>query len=180
VIRKNYPIFNSISFYSHSNFALAIIEDLGPSGSISKELILSREQFYINILFSKYKNQILNLSPNAGSTKGYKHKAEFGIKRIGSLNPMFKRKKSIEFINMQKRDKFGINNPQFGIKKTPETIAKLIKLVYVYNSLDMSFIGEFVTVKCFKYFKMGKDTLKKYIINGLPFKGKIFNRKKLH
>jgi hypothetical protein len=93
---------------------------------------------------------------------------------------MFGEKKSKEFINMQIRNKFGINNPQFGVTKTPETIAKITKLVFVYNYLDMSFIGQFSTVNCSKEFKMGKNTLSKYIINGLPYKGKIFSRKKLH
>jgi hypothetical protein len=93
---------------------------------------------------------------------------------------MFQRTKSQEFINMQIRDKFGVNNPQYRVIKTPETIAKLTKLVYVYNSLDMSFIGVFSTVNCSKEFKMGKDTLTKYILKGLPYKGKIFSRKKLH
>jgi group I intron endonuclease len=180
VLRKNYPIYNNLSFYGHFNFALAILEDLGVSGSISKELILSREQIYLDNLFNNYKNKLINLSPNAGSTKGYKHTPEFSIKRSGVLNPMFAKNKSPEFIKMQIRDKSGINNPQYRVVKTPETIAKLTKLVYVYNFLDMSLIGQFSTVNCLKEFKMGTDTLKKYIINGLPFKGKIFSRKKLH
>ncbi len=75
ILRKNYPIYNNLSFYGHSNFNLAILEDLGPSGFISKNLIITREQFYLDILFSKYKDKLINLSPNAGSTKGYKHKA---------------------------------------------------------------------------------------------------------
>jgi group I intron endonuclease len=172
-------IYKNLTFYGHSNFALAILEDLGVSGSISKELIISREQFYLNILFSNHKDKVLNLSPNAGSTKGYKHKPEFSIKRSGVLNPMFGKDKSPEFIKMQIRDKSGVNNPQYRVIKTPETIAKLTKLVYVYNYLDLSFIGQFSTVNCSKEFKMGKDTLTKYIINGLPFKGKIFSHNKL-
>lgn len=44
----------------------------------------------------------------------------------------------------------------------------------------MSFIGVFPTVKCSKHFKMGKDTLTKYIKNGLSYKGKVFSRKILH
>jgi hypothetical protein len=44
----------------------------------------------------------------------------------------------------------------------------------------VSFIGEFSTVKCSKHYNMGKDTLTKYIKNGLPFKGKIFSREKFH
>ena len=65
-------------------------------------------------------------------------------------------------------------------KKSLFTLAKLIKLVYVYNFEDGTFIGIFSTVICSKHFKMGKDTLNKYINNGLPLKGKIFSRNKLH
>jgi hypothetical protein len=72
------------------------------------------------------------------------------------------------------------NNKISPLPKGGDIIAKLTKLVYVYNSLDMSFIGEFSTINCSKEFKMGKDTLTKYIKNGLPYKGKIFSRNKLH
>jgi group I intron endonuclease len=180
VLRRNYPIYNNLNYYGHNNFALAVLEDLGESGSINKNLIIQREQYYIDILFKKYKNKIINLSPSAGSTKGYKYKIEFGINRSGSKNPMFGKIKSQEFINMQLRDKFGFKNPQYGVIKSQDTIAKLTKLVYVYNSSDMSFIGEFSTINCSKEFKLGKDILSKYIKNRLSFKGKIFSRNKLH
>jgi hypothetical protein len=45
---------------------------------------------------------------------------------------------------------------------------------------NMIFIGEFSTVNCSKEFNMEKNTLRKYIKNGLPFKGKLFSRNKLH
>jgi hypothetical protein len=90
------------------------------------------------------------------------------------------RKFSPKFIEMQKRNKIGVNNPQFGVIKSSETIAKLTKLVYVYNSVDMFYIGSYSTVQCSKEFNMGKDTLSKYLLNGFPFKGKIFSRVKLH
>lgn len=93
---------------------------------------------------------------------------------------MYGREKSPEFLDMQTRDKSGGNNPLYGKKKSASTVAKLTKLVYVYNSEDMSFIGEFSTVNCSKEFKMGKDTLTKYIKNGLPFKGRLFSKKILH
>ena len=35
-------------------------------------------------------------------------------------------------------------------------------------------------VKCSKTFKLGKDTLSKYIKLGIPFKGKLYSRTKLH
>lgn len=42
----------------------------------------------------------------------------------------------------------------------------------------MSLIGQYSTVNCSRQFKMGKDTLTKYIKSGLPYKGKIFSREK--
>ena len=41
---------------------------------------------------------------------------------------------------MQNRDKSGILNPQFGIKKSTETLAKLTKLVYVYDYFTKNLI----------------------------------------
>jgi group I intron endonuclease len=131
------------------------------------------------MLFENYSNLILNLSKVAGSTKGYKHKLEFGLNRKGHLNPMYGLNKSKEFLEMQNKNKKGKNNPLFGKIKSPSTLAKITKIVYVYNCLDMSLIGEFSTVNCSRKFKMGKDTLTKYIKNGLPYKSKIFSRKRL-
>nr|YP_009558606.1 hypothetical protein [Capillidium heterosporum]AZZ06706.1 hypothetical protein [Capillidium heterosporum] len=86
VIKRNLPIYNSISYYTQNNFILLILEDLGKTGSVKKEYLLSREQIYLDLLFSKYKNLSLNNSPTAGSTLGLKQKAEFGIKRRGESN----------------------------------------------------------------------------------------------
>lgn len=180
VLKRKYPIYYNINYYGIHNFALAILEDLGPSGNVTKEFILSREQYYLDTLFHHYPNLIINLSKVAGSTKGYKHMPEFGLNRKGCLNPMYSRVKSKEFIEMQNRDRSGINNSIFGKTKSPSTIVKRTKLVYVYNCLDMSLIGEFSTVKCSKQFKMGKDTLTKNIKSGVPYKGKIFSRIKLY
>ena len=179
-LRRNFPIYHNINYYGIHNFALAILEDLGTSGYVTKEFILSREQHYLDMLFINYPQLVINLAKIAGSTKGYKHKPEFGLNRSGQLNPMFERVKSKEFLEMQNRDRSGSNNYLYGKFKTSSTIAKITKLVYVYNSSDMSFIGEFSTVNCSKKHNMGKDTLTKYIKNGLPFKGKIFSRIKLH
>lgn len=174
------PIYNSLSYYTQNNFILFILEDLGKTGSISKEFMLSREQLYLDLLFSNYSSLNLNNSPTAGTTLGFKHNPEFGLKRSGNLNPMAGRRFSPEFIEMQKRNKVGANNPQFGVIKSPATIAKLTKLIYVYNFISRSHIGSYSTVQCSKEFNMGRDTLSKYLLNGLSYKGKIFSRVKLH
>ena len=179
VLRRKYPLYYNINYYGMHNFAIAILEDLGTSEEVTKEFILSREQHYLDILFNKYPDLVINLSKVAGSTKGYKHRPELSLNRLGNLNPMYGRIKSKEFIEMQYKDRSGNKNPLFGKTKSPSTIAKITKLVYVYNCLDMSLIGEFSTVNCKKQFKLGVDTLTKYIKNGLPYKGKIFSSRAL-
>ena len=185
VISRKFPIYNSFRVYGHNNFCLAILEDLGPLKNLSKEFILEKEQFYLNIIFSKYSNRKLNLSPTAGTTLGFKHTLNFKLNRSGKLNPMFGKILSSEFLSMQarhflsEREKKGRKNPMFGIVKSPTTIAKLQKLVYVYEAETRKFIGVFPTVKCSKQFKMGKDTLTKYINTNIPFKGKIFSHVQL-
>lgn len=149
--------------------------------------MLEREQFYLNILFNQKKENsslaILNLAPTAGNTLGFKHSEKFKLNRSAELNPMYGKEFSPEFLNMQTRNKEGKNNPMYGIKKSALTIAKLQKLVYVYDYNTNKLIGIYPTVKCSKEFKIGKDTLTKYLNNEgstRPYKNKIFSRIKLH
>ena len=179
VLKRNLLIYNNLKKYGHNNFMLIILEDLGSTGSVTKNFMLDREQFYLNILFSKYPQCGLNNSPTAGSTLGFKHTDKFKFNRSGKLNPMYGKIFSTEFIKMQVRNKAGIKNPQYGIKKSTSTIAKLTKLVYVYDYETKNLIGTYSTVQCSKHFKMGKDTLTKYSENGQPYKNKLFSRKKL-
>ena len=180
VLKRNFPVYNSLIKYGHNNFMLLILEDLGATGSVTKKYLLDREQYYIDILFNKYKNQKLNISPSAGTTLGLKHTKEFKLNRTGKLNPMYGKSYSKEFINMQIRDKRGKNNPMYGLKKTAITIEKITKKVYVYDYETKILIGIFSTVECAKFFKIGKDTLTKYLKNGLPYKNKLFSRIKLY
>jgi hypothetical protein len=83
ILTRNLPIYNNLNKYGHNNFILAILEDLGSTGSVTKSYILNREQFYLDILFSKYSMLKLNYSPTAGSTLGFKHKEEFRLNRSG-------------------------------------------------------------------------------------------------
>jgi hypothetical protein len=86
---------------------------------------------------------------------------------------------SSEFLYMQNRAKKGKNNPMYGLKKSANTISKLQKLVYVYDYESKTLIGTYPTVECSKIFKMGKDTLSRYLKNGLPYKNHLFSRIKL-
>ena len=179
-LQRNFPIYNSLLYYTHNNFALAILENLGKTGSVTKEYMLSREQYYLDIIFNYDKDMIMNNSPTAGTTLGFKHKPGFRLNRLGSLNPMSGKTFSPEFIAMQKKNKIGINNPNYGKQKSAITLSKITKLVFVYNSKDLSHLGTYSTVECSKFFKIGKDTLQKYILSGKPYKDKLFTRIKLH
>lgn len=88
---------------------------------------------------------------------------------------MYNKEKSKEFIYMQKKDKSGANNPQFGVIKSQATIEKLSKFIYVYKNNE--YLGKFKTVECKKTFKMGIDTLKKYKDSNKPYKDMLFYSK---
>lgn len=189
VLLRNLPVYNNLKKYGHNNFCLAILEDLGSLQQVSKKFILEREQYYLNILFTKFLDRKLNISPTAGTTLGLKHSAKFKLNRKGKLNPMSGKifscacyaspRGTTEFVLMKTKDRKGKNNPMFGVVKSPATRAKLQKLVYVYEAETLKKIGVFSTVNCSKQFKLGKDTLTKYLNSKLPFKGKIFSRVQL-
>jgi hypothetical protein len=53
--------------------------------------VLLLEQIYLDLLFKIYPLLTLNnysLKATAGSTLGFKHSTDFGLKRSGNLNPM--------------------------------------------------------------------------------------------
>lgn len=174
---RNRPIYNSISKYTHKNFMLYILEDLGITGSVTKKEMLLREKFYLDIIFALGKNRIYNYSPTAGTTLGYKHSLKFIEARKGKGNPMYGRTFSPVFLAMQKQSKVGHLNPQFGRPPSPLTLDKLRKMIYVYDFYTKTFIGSYPTVKCSSHFAMGKDTLTRCLNSGNPFKGLIFLRK---
>jgi group I intron endonuclease len=180
VLNRNLAIYNNLNKYGHNNFILIILEDLGITGKVSKNFMLEREQYYLDIIFNNYSCLKLNNSPTAGNNLGFKHKKEFKMNRSGQLNPMYGKTFSTEFLKMQTCNKTGIYNPNYGNKKSVKTLSKITKLIYVYEYTSKNYIGQYSTVQCSKEFKMGKDTLTKYLKNGLPFKNKIFSRIKLY
>jgi hypothetical protein len=131
------------------------------------------------MLFKEYPNLTLNLSITAGNNQGMKHSKDFSINRSGALNPMFGIAKSPEFIHMQTRDKRGVNNPQYGVIKTTDTIDKLTKYISVYDATTNTLLGTYSTVACIKHYKMGYDTLRKYVNTGKSFKDRIFTRSRV-
>jgi len=66
VLSRNLPVYKSLLFYSHENHSLFILEDLGASNSITKEDLLAREQYYLDMLFKTYPDKALNICIIAG------------------------------------------------------------------------------------------------------------------
>nr|YP_009710704.1 GIY-YIG homing endonuclease [Amanita phalloides]QFZ98652.1 GIY-YIG homing endonuclease [Amanita phalloides]WLF85163.1 hypothetical protein [Amanita phalloides] len=102
-LKRNFPIYNNLLYYTHNNFALAILENLGKTGSVTKEFMLSREQYYLDIIFKYDKNMNMNNYPTAGTILGFKHPPSLGLNRSGYLNPMSNKIFSPEFLAMHKK-----------------------------------------------------------------------------
>jgi len=73
------------------------------------------------------------------------------------------------------RYKTGANNPMYGKPKSPETLAKLSKKVYVYDGDTKELI------KCYDSYKItvkdlhiGFETIIKYLDTHKIYKGKLF------
>lgn len=80
------------------------------------------------------------------------------------------------FIQQQTRDKSGVNNPQYGVIKSPDTIAKLTKLVHVYTADTNAYLGAYSTVDTAREFHACKDTLQLRLKDGKAHKGFVFTR----
>lgn len=66
---------------------------------------------------------------------------------------MFNKEKSPEFIAHMNKDRSGVaNNPMYGKAKSEETLAKLSKMVWVYDVVrsnkNSKLLGVFPTVMC--------------------------------
>ena len=53
-------IYTSIKKYGHENHYLAILEDLGDSKTTDLKYLISREQYYLDMLLIKDKNLVMN------------------------------------------------------------------------------------------------------------------------
>ncbi len=114
-----------------------------------------------------------------GSSMGYKHTEENLLKmselKKGERNPMYNKIKSEAFIAQQIRDKSGERNPMFGKTKPEQTLAKLRKMIFVYDvTQNYKLLGVYPTVMCTRLFKLCNNTLKKRINNKEIHNGKYF------
>lgn len=122
-------IYNAILEYGHSKFSLEILE------YCSQDIIIEREQYYINLLKPEY-----NICKIAGSSIGYKHSEK--VKKL--LSDSIKgRKKGIEFsLNLSKMRR--------GIKyKSYVKSSKNIRVVKVNTKEKLSSRVQGISVKIF-------------------------------
>jgi group I intron endonuclease len=195
IARKGSLIYLNIAKYGYKSFSVIILQDLGPSNTVTKDFIIAREQFYLDWALKTYGLGVLNVLKMADSSLGFRHTKESILKmsmlKKGEKNPMYGKPKSEAFIAQQTRDKTGANNPsspggslsprnvwgEDGVKKSEDTLAKLRKMVYVYNATDnYKLVGVYATVECFRKFNMGYDTLTKRLSDGKLHKGYLFSR----
>jgi hypothetical protein len=77
------------------------------------------------------------------------------------------------------KDKKGVNSPMFGKIKSKETLAKIRKTVYVYNS-DKIFINCYESIGlAVKDLQISSDTIKKYKDTDKLYKNMYLYSKKI-
>lgn len=88
--------------------------------------------------------------------------------KLGSLNPMYGKEKSKEFIEHMNKDKKGNNNPMFGKIKSETTLSKLRKKIYVYDS-NKNFVKCYESISfTVKDLHISNQTIKKYVDTNKP------------
>jgi len=178
VLKNGRKLERSLSKYGHGLFALAVLEIVGPSSNTSRDVLYSREQYYIDLVFKVFSaDMVVNLSPTAGTTTGFTHSQAFRDNRTGDNNPMHPstgRPFSAEFTAQQGVDRSGAKNPQYGVIKSVDTIAKITKLIHVYDAVSGELLSVLGTVATKKQHKIGYDTLMRHLSSGKPYAGKIF------
>jgi hypothetical protein len=135
----------AIAKYGLAAFTFLVIE------LCTKELLLEREQHWLNWLFSLPANLRYNFLPTAGSCFGMKHTDETKAKMSGNNK--------------------GCKNPMFGVPRVD-----LRKPVYVFDASIKVLITRFYGLReASKELQMSHNIIRKYIPSGKPFEGIIFS-----
>jgi group I intron endonuclease len=111
---KTAYINNALLLHGHSAFSLTILKyiditDL--SKEEARELILSSEQYFLNLIFSPIKLNTYNILPIAGSSLGAKYSKESITKMSGQNNHMFNKNLSDDTLAKMSEAKAGKDNP---------------------------------------------------------------------
>lgn len=120
---------NAILQHGYVAFSLTILEHIDIS-NISKEearkLILSREQYYLDLIFLDDEPNTYNILSTAGSRLGSIHSAETIAKISGENHPMYGKIHTEKSKALMSEAKIGKNNPRGLLGKTHSAEAKVL------------------------------------------------------
>jgi len=113
-------ISRALLHHTYSAFSLSILEYIditGLSKEEARELILEREQYYLDLIFLNDESNTYNILKEAGSSLGYIHLAE----TKAAISEALKGKNNTNF------GKTGDKHPMYGKSHSAETLAKMSK-----------------------------------------------------
>jgi group I intron endonuclease len=178
---SNNYICNALIHHSYSAFSIAILEYIDIS-NLSKEgareLILSREQYFLDLLFSvELGLNTYNILQIAGSSLGYRHTDESLDKMSGDNHYFFGKSHTVETLAKMSEAKSSENNPMFGKTHSADTLTKMSLAkgggtIYVYDIQDTLVYTFSSARKAALHFESSHITIGKYVRNGKLFQNK--------
>jgi group I intron endonuclease len=166
---KTMKICNALRFHGYSAFNLSIIEYINIenlSKSESKDLILRREQYYLDTLAPEY-----NILKIAGSRQGSSHLEE-------TIQKMKDAKKgSTHSLEARLKISEGNKGKLLNIPKTKEHKERISEVlgttIYVYNSENKTLLYTFTSArKAEEFLECSRPTILTYAKNGKLYKNK--------
>lgn len=186
----NSRICNALLHYGHSAFSLTILEYVNVKDltkSEAKDIIISREQFYIDLLNPEYNilrtaGSLFPRGPvgTAGRKPGFKHSAitiaKFKKAKINENNPMFSKFHTEE-------TKLKMSNLKIGKLHSDDTKLKIgltnSRKVFIFKFDPI--LGTKILIKIFKnyteasqYFNCSIRTLSRYIDKDIIYKKEFY------
>jgi len=144
--KGNSIIYSALLKNGYSNFSLEILE------YCDKDIVLEREQYYLNIL-----NPAYNILKIAGSNAGHKQSGETILKRVNTFTEKKKIRETLEvtgdFIKPIKEINYDVKFPKKGSTRLLETIELMrknhsrSKIVYEYKADKVTLIAKYDSLR---------------------------------
>jgi len=171
---SNIYLRNAIAKYGIGAFEFIVVEfveiiaDTSPSEI--KALLLSREQIYLNWLFSLPASCRFNFLSVAGSGLGYQHtpeaKAAISAANQGENNPNWGKRHSDSTVAAMSAAKAGENNPMYGV------LTSRAQGVSVFSAADNSLLFTFPSYReAARYLNISHSAISKAVRSGEVYKG---------
>jgi group I intron endonuclease len=152
-------IYGALLKYGYSKFSLDILEYCKP------DVLISREQYYIDLLKPKY-----NILETAGSRFGTKQSKKAKQLISKALKGRIFLEESKAKMQAAVKLRQGIETSFFGKTHTAKTIAKIsatkslpVKIINIKTGTEKIFLGN---IQAAKYLKIGESTLRRYKKSG--------------